>query len=167
MDMRNYLSTLTFDISQKFFKSGLTDFFIFEKNCTGVDVINDNYDSCKDNSFRGYVMFNVTKDSMTVKQFGICGLTNEKEKRIAVGSLKLFVTYRTEIKKEEFKFRTIAIHDCGVELYEFRDKKLWTKKYYSDYMVDENKKYEKRNKGLLTYKLLTGLRTELKDINAR
>jgi hypothetical protein len=158
---------MTFDISNDFFKSGLTDFFVFEKNCTGVDVISDSYDSCKDNSFRGYVLYNVTKDSMTVKQFGLCGLSSENEKRISVGSLRLFLTNRKKIKKEEFKFKTIAIHDCGVELYEFQDKKLLTKKYFSDYMIEENRKYEKYNKELLTYKLLTGLRTELRSINAR
>jgi hypothetical protein len=162
LDMMS-LSKVTYPVVKKLIESGITDFFIFENSCHGYPDIDEKYDSCIGLSKR-YVFYNLTSDSMSVRKFGNCGLFKEKEKRVSIGSMKLFHQNRSVIKKEEFQSKAISFHGCYVRLFEINNRKLVMSKGYADFMVDLNKKYEKSNKELITYKLLTGLRMELSKL---
>lgn len=154
------LSKVTYPVVKAINQSGITDFFIFEETCRGYSGLGEKYDSCKGLSKR-YVLYNITCDSMSVRKFGNCGLFKEKEKRVAIGSMKLFHHNRSIIKKEKFQSKAFSFHGCGIQLLEINNSKLVMRKEYEDFMVDLNKQYEKSNKELITYKLLSGLRNEL------
>lgn len=165
LDTSVHLSKLIYGVSHKVYNEGLKDFFIIENQCLGtIPIVGQPYDSCE---VQGYVIYNLTRDSVAVRTFGICGLNQQLSKKLSLDLLNFFAANRQKIRLEGLKHENIGSHPCVISFYEFRDKRLWTESNYMYLGIPTKDIYGQSKERPLTYKLLTGLMTELKNINGR
>jgi hypothetical protein len=163
LDIEEYLRGPHLTIVKSFINSGHRDFIFVDRMHPGLMYF-ENYDSCKDESFLNFILVEADESNKyEFIKYDNCGQTRVKTESKA---LRFFEENRLQIKRDTIEDKIYVDHTVFYSLYEFRDSKLKTYKYFCKECVDwdEDKPTKSKNQNLKLYKFFTMLDSELLEL---
>ena len=163
LDIDKYLRGQNRIVVMSFINAGHKDFIFVDRMHPGLMYF-DKYDSCKDESFLTFMLVKANNSNKyEFIKYDNCGQT-----RVTTDSkaLRFFEENREQIDQDSIEERVFIDHTVFYSLYEFRDGKLKTYKYFCKECVDEedDKRTKDKNQNLKMYKFFSVLDTELSEL---
>ena len=127
LDIGEHLRGPNLTIVKSFINAGHRDFMFVDRMHPGLMYF-EKYDSCKDESFINFMLVKVNdSNKYDFIKYDNCGQT-----RVTTDSkaLRFFEENRNQIKQETIEEKVYIDHTVFYSLYEFRDSKLKTYKYF-------------------------------------
>lgn len=163
LNVDKYLRGQGRSIVESFITAGHRNFIFLDRMHPGLMYFE--YDSCKNESFLKFILIKANDpNKCEFIRYDNCGQT-----RVTTSSnaLNFFEENRKQINRDSIEDRVFIDHTVFYSLYEFRNGKLTTHKYFCKECVDEeeNKTIKRKNQDLKLYKFFSMLDIELSELN--
>jgi len=162
LDINKHLWGQNLYIVNSFLHAGQQDFFFVDRMYPGL-VYAEHYDRCKDESIIKFILVKPDdSNKYEIIKYDACG----QQTRVTSDSkaLRFFKQNRSQIQVDSIDEAAEIDHTVFYSLYEFKDGKLRTYKYFCKECVDEEKSTRDRNQNLKMYKFLSLLDIELSEL---
>jgi len=162
LDIDKHLTGQDRTIVMSFINAGHRNFIFVDRTHPGLMHLK-NYDRCKDVSVLKFILVKTDSKKYEFIKYDNCGQTSVTTDSNA---LKFLEENRVQIDMELIDDKGYIDHTVFYSLYEIRNGKLITYKYFCKESVDfeEDKETKSRNQNLKMYKFFNMLDTELSEL---
>jgi hypothetical protein len=163
LEIEKHLRGPHLTIVKSFIDAGHRDFMFVDRMHPGLMYF-EKYDSCKDESFLNFILVKVNdSNKYEFIKYDNCGQTQTTTESKAI---RFFEENRRQIRRDTIVEKVYIDHTVFYSLYEFRDSRLKTYKYFCKACVDwdEDKSTKNKNQNLKLYQFFRMLDSELLEL---